>query len=429
MRAALRPLRLPGFTNLSGAYLVNEVGNWLGEIALAVLVFDQTGSPIATAALFLGMQFAPAVLAPPLVARVEILPARIALPGLYAVEACAYAALALLAGEFALLAVIVVATLDGAAASAARALTRAVAAQVLAPANQLREGNALLNLAFTAGAAGGPALAGLLVAGAGVQVALLADAASFLAVAALLAATRSLPAAEVETATRGWADRLSRGVRYVTNRPALRRLLGAEAVAFVFFALVIPIEVVFAKETLGAGNAGYGILIASWGVGMVIGSLVFTALRRLSLPALLVASTLAIGVAYIATGAAPTLAVACAASVVGGAGNGVQWVALVTAVQELTRRVYQARVLSLLEALASAMPGIGFLAGGLITAALNPRVAYAVAGAGVLVVLMLGIMRLRGVDWTNELGGRGGAQIAGSRAGPEDEAGTVLTES
>ena len=67
MAAALRPLRLPGFPNLGLAYLVNELGNWLGEIALAVLVFDQTGSPMATAALFCGMHFAPALLGPPLV--------------------------------------------------------------------------------------------------------------------------------------------------------------------------------------------------------------------------------------------------------------------------------------------------------------------------------------------------------------------------
>jgi len=401
--AALRPLRLPGFGNLSLAYLVNELGNWLGEIALAILVFDQTGSPLATAALFLGMQFAPALLGPPLVARIEHLPVRAALPALYAVEAVAYAALALLAGEFALVAIIVIAAIDGAAASAARAITRGAAARMLAPHDQLREGNALLNVAFTAGAAGGPAIAGLVIAGAGVQIALLADAASFIAVAALLAMTRTLPRAEVETGSRGWGVRLRHGLTYVTERPALRRLLGAQAVAFVFFALVIPIEVVFVKETLGAGDAGYGLLLASWGAGMVVGSLVFTALRRLSLGALLVASTLAIGLAYLATGIAPTLTVACAASVLGGTGNGVQWVALITTVQELTRAVFQARVLSLVEALASAMPGIGFLLGGATTALLSPRAAYALAGAGVLVVLTIAMMRLRGVEWSREL--------------------------
>jgi MFS family permease len=395
MRAALSPLRLPGFPSLGTAYLVNELGNWLGEIALAILVFDQTGSPLATAALFLGMQFTPALLGPPLTAAIEHVPARVSLPGLYAAEAAAFGSLALLADSFLLVAVVAIATCDGAFASTARALTRASAATVLGPAGQLREGNALLNLAFTAGAAGGPALAGLVVAGAGVEIALAADAASFLCVAILLAATRNLPQPETERQERGWVERLRRGIAYVRARPTLRRLLGAQAAAFIFFALVIPIEVVFAKETLDAGDAGYGALLASWGGGMVAGSLLFAALRGVSLFSLVAVSTAAIGVAYVATGAAPTLLAACIASALGGTGNGIQWIALVTAVQELTRATYQARVLALLEALASAMPGIGFLCGGAIAALFDPRAAYAVAGAGVLAVLALAVLSLR----------------------------------
>ena len=74
-----------------------------------------------------------------------------------------------------------------------------------------------------------------------------------------------------------------------------------------------------------------------------------------------------------------------------------------TAVQELTRAAYQARVLALLEALASAMPGVGFLLGGAIAALSSPRLSYAVAGAGVLVVLALATARLRDADWEAEL--------------------------
>src|SRR3954451_2571054 len=67
----LAPLRVAGFRVLAGGYSINELGNWLGDIALAVLVFDHTGSPLATALLFVGTRFAPAVLAPAVVARVE----------------------------------------------------------------------------------------------------------------------------------------------------------------------------------------------------------------------------------------------------------------------------------------------------------------------------------------------------------------------
>lgn len=426
MKSALRPLRLPGFPNLGLAYFVNELGNWLGEIALAVLVFDATGSPLATAALFFGMHFVPALVGPPIVARLESLAARRTLPALYAAEAAAFAVLALTASDFSLVLVLVLATFDGSIASAARALTRASAAAVLAPAGQLREGNALLNVAFTVGAAGGPAVAGLVVAGAGVETALLADAASFLAVAALLALTRRLPDPETDATQGHWRTRLRLGLTYVNERPALRRLLGAQAAAFVFFALVIPIEVVFAKQTLDAGNAGYGALLASWGSGMVLGSLLFAGLQKVSLPVLLCGSTLAIGVAYLGTAVAPTLVLACAASVIGGIGNGVQWIALVTAVQELTRATYQARVLSLLEALASAMPGVGFLLGGAIASIFEPRIAYAVAGGGVVIVLAIAAARLRRVEWSPELDqGRVGPASSIANAG---RSGTVLTD-
>jgi MFS family permease len=400
MRAALRPLRLPGFRHLTGAYWVNELGNWLGEIALAILVFDQTGSPLAVAALFLAIQFLPAFLAPPLVSRLEALPSRRSLPALYLAEAAAFGALALLSESFVLAVIVLLAALDGALASTARAPTRAAAGAILTPRGLLREGNALLNLGFTASAAIGPAIAGLVVAGAGVQVALYADAGSFAVVALLVASARALPRPEIEAGR--WRERLRRGLQYVRERPVLRRLLAAEGAAFVFFYVVIPIEVVFAKETLDAGDSGYGALLASWGGGMVLGSLLFTALRRRSLGSLLAVSTLAIGCAYLGTAAAPTLLVACAASAVGGAGNGVQWVALMSAVQELTGTAYQARVIALLESVASAMPGLGFVIGGAVAAALSPRASYAVAGAGVLAVLALAAVALNRAGWRGD---------------------------
>ena len=400
MPPALRPLRLPAFRRVALARFVDELGDWLGEIALAVLVFDQTGSPLATAALFLAFQFTPALVTPPLVARLEALHSRVSLPALNAVQAAAFAGLAVLSTNFSLPPVMALAALAGALAVTGRALTRAAAATVLTPRGLLREGNALLNIGFTVGAAVGPALAGVVVATAGPRTALFADAASFAAVAILLATASSLPRAKPETV--GWVTRLRAGLSYVRSHRQLRLLLAAQAMAFVFFAVVIPIEVVFAKRTLGAGDAGYGALLASWGAGMVVGGLAFAALRRTPLHVLLVISTLAVGGAYLATGAAPTLLAACIASAVGGAGNGIQWVALMTAVQQLTRADYQARVLSLLESLAAAMPGLGFVIGGAVAAIFSPRTSYALAGAGVLAVLGVASVALSRAGWRGE---------------------------
>src|SRR3954454_596098 len=84
---ALAPLRVPGFKVLAGGYTVNELGNWLGDIALAVLVYDETGSAMATALLFVGTRFLPAILAPLIVTRTESWRPRVSLPLLYGADA------------------------------------------------------------------------------------------------------------------------------------------------------------------------------------------------------------------------------------------------------------------------------------------------------------------------------------------------------
>jgi MFS family permease len=398
MRAALAPLKQPGFPQLALGYTVNELGNWLGEIALAVLVFDQTGSALATAALFLAMQFLPAFLAQGLVARVEVVGTKGGLPALYAAEGATFVLIAAIADDFLLAAVVALAALDGTLALAGRTFTRTAMAAVLSPKGMLREGNALVNIGFTASSALGPLLAGLVVAGIGAREALLLDAASFAIVALiLLVSARSLP--NVKAAPEPWRKRLREGLAYVADRPILRRLLTAQAAAFIFFAAVLPVEIVYAKETLDAGTSGYGLLLSAWGAGMVFGSLVFVGARRVGLPLLLLVSTVAIGAAYLVMGAAGTLAAACLAAVLGGAGNGVQWVALMSAIQTLTDDDYQARVVGLLESSGFAMPGIGFLLGGLAAYVLDPRATFVIAGGGVLLVVAVMAPLLWRTSW------------------------------
>src|SRR6476659_5278219 len=375
------PLRRPVFRRLALSYALNEMGDWMGIIALSVLVFDQTGSAVATAVLFLATQFLPGLVVPLFVAKAEQQPPRVALPVIYCAEAAAFACLALLATNFSLVGVVIFASLDGILAVGSRALTRAVVVSYLEPSGELRAGNAVLNLAYTWGAAIGPGIAGVVVAGFGVQSALLLDAASFCAMGWILVSCKGLPHPETEPGT--LRERVRAGLAHIRGRITLRRLLMAQAAAFVFFSAVIPIEVIFAKETLGVGDTGYGVMLGSWGAGMVLGSVIFATLRRASLPPLLFFSTVAIGAGYLGMAAAQTLVVACVASVVGGAGNGVQWVGVVSAVQELTTPTMQARVIGTLESTASATPGIGYLLGGLIASGWSPRATFLVAGAGV----------------------------------------------
>ena len=81
--------------------------------------------------------------------------------------------------------------------------------------------------------------------------------------------------------------------------------------------------------------------------------------------------------------------VACAMSVIGGAGNGVQWVAVMTALQEATPPEFQARMSGLLESLGAAMPGVGFLLGGTADRARLPAHRLRVRGRGILVLVVV----------------------------------------
>jgi predicted MFS family arabinose efflux permease len=240
---------------------------------------------------------------------------------------------------------------------------------------------------------GGSALGGILVSEAGLAVALLADAVSFLAIAVVLALTRDMPAPQADT--QATLARLRSGLEFARRDPRIRMLLGGQSVALILFTLIIPIEVIYAKESLGTTSAGFGIMLASWGAGIVAGSLIYATVRERSAAALILLSTAAIGLAYIGMSVAQSLFVACLLSVLGGTGNGIQWVSVVTALQEATPPEYQARVVGLLESSLAAMPGIGYLVGGGLTALGSPRTAYAVAGVGTLVLVVAAMGALR----------------------------------
>src|SRR5919108_2266681 len=90
IRANLAPLRVPAFGRLLFSYTTNSIGDYVGLVALAVLVYGETEDPLATTALFIAAQFLPAFFAPALTAKVDQQPLRRALPAIYAAEAVVF---------------------------------------------------------------------------------------------------------------------------------------------------------------------------------------------------------------------------------------------------------------------------------------------------------------------------------------------------
>src|SRR5690242_7018653 len=341
-------LRVPAFRRLASTYTLNELCWAFGTVALGVLVYDRTQSAVATTALFLATTFAPALIAPALTARLDRLPVRRALPALYGCEAALFAALAVVAGGgFSLPVVLALALADGAVAIVARALTRAAIAAALAPAGTLADGNRLINVCFSVAYATGPAVAGVVVAASGAPVSLGVTAGLFALMATILGTSRSLPAAGGD-ADRSWLVRLREGLAYVRGQRTIRAILAAHAVAVCLLAFGMPIEVVYVRESLGASDAAYGLLLAAWGAGTFVSSVILARVRGGRAVVLAPVAACVMGASYAVMAVSPAVALAALGCLIGGAGNGVYSVSVIQAIQERLPDALQARVMSLL---------------------------------------------------------------------------------
>lgn len=395
MAGLRKTLGLADFRALLVSYSINRVGDVLGALALAVLVLAATHSVAATAILFLATQFVPGLIGPVLVGRLGAVPPGRALAALYAIEACLFGVLAVLAHAPHVAAIVALAFFDATLAFCGRSLTRATAASTLIPHDLLPEGKAAFNLALGGATVAGPALAGLVVATLGAAPALAGDAVSFAIAAILIVRAPGLRREHAGDGGGGRPSRLRASLRYIAGQSTLRTLVFGEGLAFVFFYLVVPVTVVYATRSLHAGAAGYAAILASWGAGIAIGSAAHVRLARRAGAVMILISTLAVALGYLGTALAPTLLVACAASVVGGLGNGTQWASVETAVHQLVEEAFRVRVAAVLEALAAIAPGAGIALGGALAALLSPRAAYFAAGLGLLVLLGLATPRRR----------------------------------
>ncbi len=144
---------------------------------------------------------------------------------------------------------------------------------------------ALNSSVFNAARVMGPAVAGLLVAAVGEAFAFGLNGISYLAVLAGLMMMRVPPFEHQPTGRAPLVD-LMEGLRYVARDPLKRVLLSALVVQSIFGTLHITLMPVFAKNVfvvegwrfLEDGEARLGILMASFGFGALVGSILIAAM-------------------------------------------------------------------------------------------------------------------------------------------------------
>lgn len=331
--SAWRPLRQPMFRNLLAADLLSDIGTFMQGVGAAWLMVSQGAGPLLVALTQTASALPFFLLALPAGAIGDIFDRRklILTTEVWMLSAAvALAALTLL--HLITPWILLLLTLALSMGDALEAPTwRAVLPEVV-PEEDLLPAMALNGIEFNLARAIGPALGGFLIAVAGVGTAFTLNALSFLGVLWVIARWRrprrlqSVPRETLSGATRA-------AIRYTRNAPVMLTVLGRIAV-IMFFASPFWALLPTVAHQLSRSATLYGVLLAVFGGGAILGAMVLQRGRSLlsADTMLAIGTTLFAGTLW-ATATFKWIVPLCVAIAVGGAA----W----TAVMSLTSTIMQ----------------------------------------------------------------------------------------
>ena len=355
---------------LVAAVGISMFGDLLAMIPIVLHLQDTTGSGIVVAVVFVALWSPMFFLAGPaglLVDRHE--PRRILLFAVLA-QAVVASVLAFTTGTVAILALTALLGAGGAFAQPAEfALIPSVAG------GDVRRANSYVETARGLGFGLGPLAGGLLAAAGGMKLGLLVDAASFVFVAAV---SLVLPCYTCAAQTREAVGRARDGLVFLARDRTLRLVLGVGFVSLLFMTAVAPAEVFFAKDVLGAGDLGYGLMLGAWTMGMTVGGLVLA--RRVGGAATALVAIVAQSVGLLVPTLWLVLAWGCAWFLVGGVAHGLKNVLLRTLIHERVPAELHGRAFAAYNGLRNFAEIFSVMGGGVLVVTLGARWTMFVAG-------------------------------------------------
>jgi MFS family permease len=249
---------------LAGAIAVSAIGDWVAVIALGFRVNDMWKGGVA---LLLICLWAPlAALAGHVGILVDRLETRTLALAANLFQAAIAVALAFASSLASILALAILLGIGVAVASAAEfALV-----PLLAGSRDVGRANGLVESMRGLGFVAGPAIGGLVAGGAGTRYAMLADAASFVVIGAVLA---SVPVRRKVERHGEQKPRARDGFALLFSQDrVLGVTLGTGAVGLVFMSASIPGDFAYAQDSLGVGRVAFGFVLTLWAIGMIVAS-------------------------------------------------------------------------------------------------------------------------------------------------------------
>lgn len=387
----------PGYRRLWSARTVSQWGDVFATVALALLVFDLTGSPLGVSAVVVAEIVPVLLLAPFAGTLVDRLP-RVTVMIAADLWRAALAAALMLAGQH-LIAVYAIAVGLSAGAvlfnpAASSALPALVKDDELVAANSGIWTAAVLSQIVLA------PIAGILYAGFGAGPAFAINAASFLFSAALLAGLR-LPATPPPTKRRGFFADAAAGVRLLLADRLLRALGAGQLLAALSAGATSALLVVLARDRLALAPSGYGLLLGAIGVGAVLGPFLLTRLvsdpRR---PVFVFGPYVLRGLVDLLLASFTALPLALVALAAYGLGTSSGAVTFNSLLQAHTPEQARGRIFASFDVLWQLGRLISLLIGGVLAAAFGIQAVYYLGGALLLLAAGIGWSAARTINST-----------------------------
>ena len=254
----------------------------------------------------------------------------------------------------------------------------------LVPRNHLHSASALSSISINIARAAGPALAGVVIARAGVGAVFALNAAMYLLFLVVLVAWHP-PVRTAPKFPEPFISALRAGGRYVRYAPVVRRILLRSALFLVPASALWALLPLIASQRLALGADGYGLLLGVLGVGAIFGAVILPRLRAgISINALLAAS----GIAYAVVLAAVVLIGNAVVILIALLPAGIAWMAVLSTVnaelQLFLPAWVRARGLSVYQMVLFGAQGFGALMWGVIAAPAGIVPTFLIA-AGVMI--------------------------------------------
>jgi len=390
---ALKALQFRAFRLVSAAQVFGNIGTWMDELSRGWLIYQLTDS-VVQLGLVRGIQLVPTLLISPFAGTAADRYSRKTLLLVsQAVQGMVFAALALLiAGRHVEPWHVYVAAVVGGAMQAIQQPARSAIVTDTVPLEVMTNAIGVTALIFNMARLAGPALAGAIIAAADTGGAFAVQAACMFLATAWVARLPAPPLADgaIKARPESFAHSIIEGWKFSWRNQTVRAGILCTTIVCTLMLPFTTLLPVFARDLLGVGAEGQGLLLAAMGLGaLASAAIIAVAGHRLTRGRVMIDSSIVYGLVLAVFAASAWYPLSIAAMIAAGLCH-VHANALVhTVVQANSPPAYRGRTMALFN-MAQMLNTAGSMLAGLLAVVLGARGAVAAMGiAGALAVVML----------------------------------------